>query len=91
MTDYRAYVLGKDGHRFLKVSEFLSNHPNVACAKEAARKLVDEHDIELWEDARLVCRFTITAEPAKTLREFTVETISLAPCVIVVEAEKKVA
>lgn len=26
MSDYRTYIFGKDGHRFLKVPEFSSDH-----------------------------------------------------------------
>jgi hypothetical protein len=57
MRDYRAYILGADGHRFLKVAQFASDQPNDATAMKAAERLVDGHDVELWDCARLVARF----------------------------------
>ncbi len=45
MMDYRAYVVGKDGHfQDFKVVE--AEHDEDAIAK--ATKLVDGHDLELW-------------------------------------------
>jgi hypothetical protein len=41
MPEYRAYILGIDGHRYIRVADFLSDHP----------------DDELWERGRLVGRF----------------------------------
>jgi hypothetical protein len=58
MRDYRAYILGIDGHRFIKASEFLSNHPDDAAAMKAAEQLVERHEIELWDCGRLVARFS---------------------------------
>jgi hypothetical protein len=43
MSDYRAYIIGIDGH-FSKV-EFLHNHPDDATAIKAAEQLIDGHDI----------------------------------------------
>jgi hypothetical protein len=82
MPDYPAYIFGKDGHRFIKVPEFLSDHRNDETAMKAARKLVDGHDVEVWDGNRLVVRFT----PAeiKTLREWTNDRVRLA-----VEVEKE--
>jgi hypothetical protein len=57
MSEYRAYILGIDGHRFIKVKEFLSDHPDEAAAMKAAKKLVDGYDVELWDGGRLVARF----------------------------------
>jgi hypothetical protein len=54
MPDYRAYIIGIDGH-FLR-AEFLSNHPDDATAIEAAEQLVDGHDVELWDRDRMVIR-----------------------------------
>jgi hypothetical protein len=54
MPEYRAYIIGIDGH-FIK-AEFLSNHANDAAAIEAARQLVDGHDVELWDRDRMVIR-----------------------------------
>ena len=51
MPDYRAYIVGSDGH-------FRSFEIDVAADDEAALKiadkLADEHDIELWELGRKV-------------------------------------
>ena len=58
MRDYRAYILGIDGHRFIKASEFLSNHPDDAAAMKAAEQLVERHEIELWDCGRLVARLS---------------------------------
>jgi len=53
MSDYRVHIIGIDGHRFIKAVEFLSDHPDDATAVKA---LVDGHDVELWDCARLVAR-----------------------------------
>jgi len=57
MSDYRAYIIGIDGHRFVR-AEFFSNHPDDATAKAAAKKLIDGHDVELWDRNRFVVRFS---------------------------------
>ena len=57
MREYRAYILGIDGHRFLKVAQFASDQPDDPTAMKAAERLVDGHDVELWDCARLVARF----------------------------------
>jgi hypothetical protein len=56
MPDYRAYILGGEGHRFLRVAEFSRDHADDATALCAAKKLIDGHDVELWDGARLVVR-----------------------------------
>jgi hypothetical protein len=56
MPDYRAYIVGIDGH-FARV-EFLHSHLNDAAAIKAAKQLVDGHDIELWDRDRFVGRFS---------------------------------
>jgi hypothetical protein len=58
MRDYRAYILGIDGHRFIKVAGFLSDHPDDATAMAAAKQLVDGHDVELWDRGRFVARLS---------------------------------
>ena len=58
MRDYRAYIFGIDGHRFIKASEFLSDHQDDATAMKAAEKLVDGHDVEVWDCGRLVARLS---------------------------------
>ncbi len=45
MIDYRAYVVGKDGHfQDFKVVEAENDEEAVA----KAQKLVDGHDLEVW-------------------------------------------
>jgi hypothetical protein len=61
MSDYRAYIIGIDGH-FIK-AEFLSNHADDATAIEAAKQLVDGHDVELWDRDRMVIRLMATPTP----------------------------
>jgi hypothetical protein len=56
MRDYRAYILRTDGHRFLRVAGFASDQPDDLTAMKAAERLVDGHDVELWDCARLVAR-----------------------------------
>jgi hypothetical protein len=56
MPDYRAYILGGEGHRFLRVAEFSRDHANDATALLAAKQLIDGHDVELWYGGRLVAR-----------------------------------
>jgi hypothetical protein len=64
MRDYRAYILGIDGHRFLKVQDFQSDQPDDAAALRAAKQLVDGHDVELWDCGRLVARLSANGEMA---------------------------
>lgn len=64
MRDYRAYILGVDGHRFIKTKEFSSDHPNDTSALNAARKLLDGHDVEVWDCGRLVARLSPDGEVA---------------------------
>jgi hypothetical protein len=61
MTDYRAYIIGIDGHRFVKATGFLNDYPNDAIALKAAEQLVNGHDVELWDCARLVARMSQTS------------------------------
>lgn len=56
MTGYRAYIMGIDGHRFVKAAGFLSDYPDDTAALKAAERLVDGHDVELWDCSRLVAR-----------------------------------
>jgi hypothetical protein len=54
MRDYRAYVMGPDGHiqgRF----EFWSMDDETA--KERAKQYVDGHDVELWHRAQKIAEF----------------------------------
>ena len=56
MGEYRAYILGVDGHRFVWADQFVCDQPNDNTAIEAARSLSDKHDIEVWTGSRLVAR-----------------------------------
>jgi hypothetical protein len=59
MPDYRAYIV--DGPFNAVIAKFLHNHPDDATAIEAAKQLVDGHDIELWDRDRFVGRFSPVA------------------------------
>jgi hypothetical protein len=58
MRDYRAYILGIDGHRFVWVADFLPDHPDDAAALNAARQICDKHEVEVWDAGRLVARLS---------------------------------
>jgi hypothetical protein len=62
MRDYRAYILGIDGHRFVKVKDFLSDQPDDTAALSAAKALADGHEVELWDCGRLVARLSPSGE-----------------------------
>ena len=49
--EYRAYVIGPDGH-FMSWAGLVC--PNDEAAIDAAKQLVDGHDVELWSGDRLV-------------------------------------
>jgi hypothetical protein len=51
VPEYRAYLVGEDGH-FFNFEEMVCDDD--AAALERARQLVDGHDVELWNGARLV-------------------------------------
>jgi hypothetical protein len=56
MPNYRAYIIGQDGH-FLG-GEILSECADDEAAANAAQKLVVDHDVELWDRNRLVIRLS---------------------------------
>jgi hypothetical protein len=56
MPNYRAYIIGQDGH-FLG-AEILSECADDEAAANAAQKLVVDHDVELWDRNRLVIRLS---------------------------------
>jgi hypothetical protein len=58
MRDYRAYIFGIDGHRFIRVKDFLSDYQDDAAALNAAKQLTGKHDVEVWDCARLVVRLS---------------------------------
>jgi hypothetical protein len=54
MAEYRAYILGEDGH--------IRSYRAFVCEGDAdamvcARQLVDGNDVELWSGGRFVIRF----------------------------------
>jgi hypothetical protein len=51
MAEYRAYVIGKDGHFNEAVPMVCSDD---AEAIEKAKQLVNGHDVELWQCDRMV-------------------------------------
>jgi hypothetical protein len=60
MPDYRAYIMGPDGH--------VQNRVELRCDDDAeairlAEQLVDDHDIELWQLDRHIETFRHTSEP----------------------------
>jgi hypothetical protein len=54
MQHYRAYIMGYDGHILKPVDLFCENDD---AAKEQARRLVDGHDVELWQLDRKISVF----------------------------------
>jgi hypothetical protein len=77
MRDYRAYILGVEGHRFIKAKEFSSDYPDDATALEAAKQLLDGHEVELWDCGRLVARLSPNGEIASP--ELAPFSVSVAP------------
>jgi hypothetical protein len=51
MPDYRAYIIGPDGHFYETVA---LNALDGAAAIEAAKRLIDGHDVELWHPDRKI-------------------------------------
>jgi hypothetical protein len=54
MAEYRAYILSPDGRISKAVDIFCDDDE---AAKEKAKKLVDGHDIELWQRDRKIAKF----------------------------------
>jgi hypothetical protein len=55
MKDYRAYIVGPDGH-FENFEVIIA--PDDEQAIKAARRFVDGHDVELWELDRRIAVLT---------------------------------
>ena len=55
MHTYRAYLLGWDGHIVNRVE--ITDCDDDAAGKERAMRLVDGHDVELWDGVRRVATF----------------------------------
>jgi hypothetical protein len=62
MGDYRAYILGREGHRFVRVEDFASDYLDDAAAVNAAKPLADKHEAEVWDGGRLVARLSLGGE-----------------------------
>ncbi len=62
MREYRAYILGIDGQRFIRVQEFSSDYRDDEAALNAAKILTDKYDVEVWDCARLVARLSPSGE-----------------------------
>jgi hypothetical protein len=56
MQDYRAYLIGSDGHIIHRID--LLDCADDEAAKECAKQLVDGHDIELWQLGRKIATFS---------------------------------
>jgi hypothetical protein len=54
MIGYRVYVMGSDGHIQRRIDIFCKDDE---AAKERAEKLVDGHDVELWQLDRRIGEF----------------------------------
>jgi hypothetical protein len=60
MRDYRAFVMGPDGHIVNRV-EFFSEDDEQA--REHAKQFVDGHDIELWHLDQRIAEFKSKQPP----------------------------
>jgi hypothetical protein len=60
MNEYRVYRIDKDGHIFAPPHGFSS--ASDAAAIETASQMIDGHDIELWQQSRLVARLPARKE-----------------------------
>ncbi|HMJ29552.1 MAG TPA: hypothetical protein VK512_12625 [Xanthobacteraceae bacterium] len=52
MPEYRFYTIGKDGH--VATPAITYEAPKDADALKEAKRLLDGHDIEIWQGARVV-------------------------------------
>jgi hypothetical protein len=62
MPDYRAYIIGHDGH-FVDVHKL--DYPDDASATAAAKKYVDRRAVELWHRGRKIVRLERTLDENK--------------------------
>jgi hypothetical protein len=63
MPEYRAYIVGRDGH-FLGCEAFVSENDDKAA--EQAHLLVDGHDVELCSGPRIIVRLHHQARSENT-------------------------
>jgi hypothetical protein len=54
MHEYRAFIIGPDGHVSDRIDLYCKNEDD---ARKRAKLLVDGHAVELWELDRLIERF----------------------------------
>jgi hypothetical protein len=54
MPEYRAYLIGSDGHFYKSIALHAPDEP---AAIAAARQLVDGDDVELWQRDRKIGKF----------------------------------
>lgn len=54
MPDYRVFIMTAEGHVLSRVDIVCSDEDH---AKEEAKKLVDGHDVELWQLDRKLATF----------------------------------
>lgn len=59
MAHYRAYIMGPDGHILRPVDLFCENDDE---AKEQARRLALQNDVELWQLDRKISVFLAGVE-----------------------------
>ena len=62
MPEYRAYILDRDGH--------IKNFEPLVCGDDAAaiataKRMVDGHDVEVWQGARRVTTLAHKGDPTK--------------------------
>jgi hypothetical protein len=62
MSYYRAYIVGDDGHFISAISLDCATDTT---AVEFARQFVDRHDVEIWQEDRLVAK--LPCGPATSL------------------------
>ena len=55
MLEYRAYLIGRDGHIVHRVDILCVDDE---AAKERAQLLVDGHTVELWQGTRRIATFS---------------------------------
>jgi hypothetical protein len=54
MSEYRVYLIGRDGHIVRAIELDCSDD---GAAIESAKQLTDGHEIELWQRERIIARF----------------------------------
>jgi hypothetical protein len=59
MTYYRAYIVGEDGH-FIEAVNL--DCVDDAAAVKSAKQLVNSHDVEVWQQGRMVTKLA-TSDP----------------------------